>query len=173
MNLNKILAITAIAATLVAGLTISTGIAGAWHVDQSASAVCDGPTPIVTVPVNNNDSRTMNIDVYVEAQHQELTGLQAGGSHTFKFSFQTLNLAAGTASVTYTWADGGSGSDTRTANYIAVNCVAPTTTTTTVAPTTTMPDVQISTALTIEAPPVPKMSAPAKPVKVTVPLLAG
>jgi hypothetical protein len=108
-----------------------------WATDQSASTACavDGSGVEITVSFNNIEPHQSSMAMKVIAKDQQ-TGksvdmgtITGGQNKTSVIATGKITLNAGTVTFSLAWADGHSGTDSRTANYKAVTkCITPTAT---------------------------------------------
>lgn len=115
-----------------------------WLTNQSASTTCaaDGSGAVISATFINTETRTSSLAMKVTVKDQQ-TGksvsmgtIQGGDSKTSTIDTGQTQLNAGSVTFNLSWADGHSGTDTRTASYKAVSKCTPTPTPPTPTPTT-------------------------------------
>lgn len=116
----------------------------AWETNQSAEAECVLNTnenvvyAKIRARFTNKDKKDMNITATDNQSGKSVTFPTLNPNQTYTLSIQTRlkSLNSGTVTFSLTWADGSSGTDSKTASYNAITCDQPTITPT---PTTTTP----------------------------------
>lgn len=162
------------------GLLATAPIAGAWNVQQSASAVCVDNAVSLKASFTNHDEHAMNVLIRFDGfATREIVGIQSGAS-TGTIVVETGNSQIDATMVSFelTWNDGDTEIDARFVEVSALRCETPTTTVTTVAPTTTAPTTTTTaptTTTTTEAPEyglIPPISIVREPLASSAPELA-
>ncbi|MDP2638489.1 MAG: hypothetical protein Q8P26_05515 [Candidatus Levybacteria bacterium] len=116
----------------------------AWETNQSAEAECVLNTnenvvyAKIRARFTNKDKKDMNLTATDNQSGKSVTfpTLRPNQTHTLSIQTRMKSLVNGTVTFSLTWADGSSGTDSKTVSYNAIACDQPTVTPT---PTTTTP----------------------------------